>query len=248
MAHFLYFVEDMHAFSQSGLEAAGLSYAIGDGCTRSECRTGPSNVGGMVLTKSGRCGYYPEQQTWRRMRDKVWVGITNDSPPTEEETRRPKLLASFPVEMASGQSWQVPLAFEWYERDDRYAYEPSLPAYSELDDAGRWTRGAVRPEYARLWEIASFAWDVYFGGESPDGKELAASDARAMAAEVLAVNYRVGPWECSLLRLFDDPPRVAIDVLKACCGWPIVAEWLKKKAVNERSASGEISGKDGVAA
>ena len=61
--------------------------------------------------------------------------------------------------------------------------------------------------------IASFAWDIYFGGESPEARNLRRATPSPWRP-VLAVNYRVGPWECSLLRLFDDPPRVAIEVLQ----------------------------------
>lgn len=247
MAHFLYFVEEMHAFSLEAVEAAGLGYALSDGCSRSECRTGPGNVGGMVLTRGGRCGYFPESQVWRRMRQGVWVGMAKDAPPTEAELQRAKMLPSYPVEMANGQTWQVPLAYEWYDREP-YTYSPALPAFSELDESGRWVRGAVKPEYEKLWGIASFAWDIYFAGESPEGKELGASDARKMATDVLATNYRVSEWECALLRVFDDPPRVAVEVLKACCGWLLVSEWLKKKEIRERSASDGTSGSGGVAA
>ena len=97
-----------------------------------------------------------------------------------------------------------PAAYEWYERDDRYAYEPSLPAYSELDDAGRWTRGAVRPKYASPGR-SRVSRDIYSAASRPTARNSRRATPEPWRPKC-SQSITASVLECSLLRLFDDPP------------------------------------------
>ena len=251
MAHLLYFWEDRSTATRDDVTAAGLGYALGDGLSFGECRsTGPGGRGGICLCRTAeRFGYYPERQKWRAIpNDKglgLWVGYWLEAPPKPEELERPKLLPGFLVTLLDGGVYQIPAAYEWRETDERMLWSEALPAAAELDAKGEWIRGAVRPEYRRLWEIATGVWDVYYGGGNPTDRTITAQDARTLAAEVLAANYRLTKWEVSLLGLFDDPVAITIDVLKATIGQPTVEAWQKKR---NSVASGGVNGPGGEAA
>lgn len=252
MAHLLYFWEDRSTATRDDVTAAGLGYALGDGLSFGECRSiGPGGRGGICMCRTAeRFGYYPERQKWRAIpSDKglgLWCGYWLESPPKPEELERPKLLPGFPVTLLDGCLYQAPAAYEWRETDERMLWSESLPASAELNAKGEWARGPVRPEYRRLWEIATGVWDVYYGGGNPTDRTIAASDARTMAAEVLAVNYRLTKWEVALLGLFDDPPNIAIEILRATIGQPTVEAWMQKK--RNSVASVAVSGSDGESA
>ncbi len=252
MAHLLYFWEDRSTATRDDVTAAGLGYALGDGLSFGECRsTGPGGRGGICLCRTAeRFGFYPERQQWRKiLNDKglgLWVGYWLESPPAPEELERPKLLPGFPVTLLDGETYQIPAAYEWREHDDRLKWSESLPATADIDAKGEWSRGPVRPEYRRLWEIATNTFDVFYGGGNPADRTIAASDLRAVAAEVLAVNYRLTGIEVALLGLFDDPPNIARQILHATIGKPVIDAYLQKKtaAIVSAGCSGDAGASD----
>lgn len=269
MAHLLYFVEGAGTLNREHAARLGLGYALGDGLAQAAVNgKGPGGNPGVCACKSAeRMGYHPDRQTWLRIprigdqgkgrpATAVFVGVWNDSPPTPAELQRPKLLPGWPVKLLDGNEWVAATAYQWHEQDasedgaggpPRWSY--ALPAHAEIDSDGSWRRGRVHREYERLWAIAKAHFDILVGAadESPEvgDVELNAADTRDLAAEVLGVNYRVSKWECALLGLFDDPPILAAQVLRATVGLPAIEAWQKKRTL---AVVGGSSGSAGEAA
>lgn len=125
---------------------------------------------------------------------KFWITWMKDQKPGPAALRRRSIVEGVPVEMLDGNSWICPTI-------RKALCIPQLPCcYSRRN--GQVSR-AVVPEYRDLWE-ASGTWAAsYFSGQMPDADLFGAS------AQCLAVNYRLGDEELSILGLFDGDGMVA---------------------------------------
>lgn len=227
------------------LQASGLTHQLGPSLPkRMELRgsTPDGSIGVLCVLGGEQIGYYPDRQTWRRMRDGVWCGMWNDSPPTLDELAVVAPLAGHEVQMRDGRRWQVPIAREW--SSETSSYVPRVPAALDYDvDAQAWIRGAVEARFIRLWEVSGKRIDSLFGS----GESLTVAAATDWALDALAVNYRISHVEASMLRLFDDQGLAALEVLDACCDVPTMREWLQQQKKTD-PAAGELNLSDGVAA
>lgn len=225
---FLYFVENRNILSPATIAELGLDYAL-ESCSQAECRTGPSDTGGVVATTGDtRCGYFPDSQTWKRHGGipGVWFGwYASAKPPGPSQLARSEQLRGYDVVLGDGQLWQIPTA----RRFEEQGYVRTLPAKMRLDEHGAWVQGDVLPRYRKLWEFATKWFDFYFESAEQDVEiRVSFSVVCDWCAEALGCNYRVTRWEIDALGLLDQ--QNIYDVLDAVIDFPAFEAWQKKRA------------------
>lgn len=220
MAQFLYYLPSTRAadVAQGGvllpaaLERFGLRETLGD-VVRAErdaslfelAGRGPDGAGGLILVPratSGdlprRLGFYPAEQRWERWEPQrpdqspVWVGVEHGPPPGPADLQRTETIAGHEVLLADGQRWTVPIYRRPYQGAE----------FGELPRAVRWSpdqrlQVVTKPEYQRLWDRGGQIWDVCLSNQVGDDQ------IAEWSLEALAVNYRLGRPEISILGLLD---------------------------------------------
>lgn len=183
------------------LAAVGLADHAGN-ATPIKCEKGPGGLSGKLVgwisTAAGSTclDYRPDKQTWiesvpvdGRERGAYWVGIWNDSPPTESELRRPYTQSGEWVEFAASK-WKLPTVGSV----DRYA------AYND-DGSMRWV--PVR-EFAWLMDESEKLKEEYL--QSWGAKELAfqfnPTEFVDWLLRLLRVNYHMTPEVAAHLELW----------------------------------------------
>ena len=191
-----------------------------DDLTRCEITSaGPGGKPGMLLSAlpaktrepPRRLGYYANDKhvAWTsHRRGDVWVGVDAISPPTPADLLRHEPLGGHLV-MLEGRTWEVPVIRCPLGGSD-------LPRSLAYDDDERLI-ARIKAQYLPLWErtekIADSVW-----GDSP--KTFSTTECVEIALAALALNYRVGKIEQSVLAIVDD--RNVMDVLRAVIDWPKV--------------------------
>lgn len=205
---FLYFVGE--GGDRSAIDYADVSAVRG-------CSRGPGDQRGNVIAKAGlgdRIGYFKEKQVWRPIphtEKRIWVGMYEDSPPREEQLRRPLQLTYDELEL-QGQRWRIPIARSFVEVDDnQIAPVNRLSSYFAVNEDGEWTFGDVEEQFEPLWSVGFRYWDHLHGvlvnettsdeEQKVDVEPIDDFDLAEMAAVALQANYRLGPVECSMLKL-----------------------------------------------
>ena len=254
MAGFLYFLPSLRGITATTaatiLRERGLADAIdAPGPTRQS--THPDAGDGLVLAAEGHpddlVGIWPDRQTWRRLprpgapdAPPVWIGYTNDARPGPDDLARPEQLDGHLVTLADGRPWLVPKARRWVGIDGggSIQYATAVPRVSELDDAGAWQPGRIVDRFAPFWQIAA-DWLEHVGVAAAAAEEEAGEGETARlafdfdglheaAVSALAINYRIGPLEVSMLGLLTTATPAA--VLDAAADVPGYLQLLKKTA------------------
>lgn len=158
---------------------------------------GPDGEGGTLFgwqaPGRSRLHYKASEQTWipaapkgDLLAGRYWVGVWNDSPPTEGDLRRPYRYGGkeFPL---AGQSWLLP-------------YPKELPHDLRFADDGTW-KFVVQRRYHDYY-VRCLGWIEQAGSES--GCRFTVEDAIWVAVEALSINYRLTPELISHMRLLDD--------------------------------------------
>lgn len=192
---------------QQKLRAAGIAESLVDvrrigGLARCEVRSGPNGQAGLVvaplLASDGEppelLGFHSERQTWVDPfeQGKVWIGWANDAPPTPDDLRRttPLALPGYEVELADGQTWQVPVI----SSQERLG---ALHQKLTIDGQGK-ARAAVAARHQSLWEESAEIADAYFIAGRIDW-----ALAGTFCVRCLGLNYRVGVAEQNALGIFE---------------------------------------------
>ncbi len=219
----LYYVpETDHSSIGDAIESAGLTHIVQVRSGRMVdadaqlCHGGPDGKSGMIVnprtmphgeTQDGL--YRPDSQTWEcEPSGRYWLGTSNTFPPQPCDLERPKMISGDSVTLGDGNSWVVPQAVQWPEKATRF------PAVLRLRD-GRWQRDPVA-RYRGLCELAEILL-----GEIADDGTVKRDDSWLIeqCAEILGVNYRIGPIECSVLGLFTTGDVGSIgDIIRAFTG------------------------------
>ena len=181
---------------------------------------GPNRSSGVLIAAKPsnwpdvhRVGYYPEEQSWRDCGD-FWLGYVGSCKPGPESLQRETLITGYDYELGDEQIWLAPII--------RYpAGSGNLPMTMEVDRQGQFVQSVVS-SYAWAWELACKIWDTYFIGDG-----VTREDVFRFAVKILAVNYRVGPHECSALGLFNST--TAPLVLKAAIAEPMIREMMEQE-------------------
>ena len=204
--------------SRSLLESRGLANVFADVTTADAVVNeltgpGPGKQTGLVLTYrdadgqvDGRMGYYAAQQEWQSFLDgKLWIGIDTANPPTPEQLRRKRQHRGYPIELADGDQWQIPII----RRPDGSSL---LPTDMYVDDAGE-LQQPLKRQYLTYWEESAEVADWFFsenGSGSFGGESFSAKKALSLAVRALSLNYRFGDREQAVLRILDSETYIAV--------------------------------------
>jgi len=254
----LYFVPvPQQGAAEAELRAAGAAHAVDGGANYAQETAGPAGPGYLVGRDAASLLYDPDRQTWEKAPVLVegyagpgyWVGFDTASPPGPADLAREKQLDGHWVELGDRHRWLVPVA-------RMRSGVANVPRRVRLGAGGEKTLTIV-PAYEALWAEACAFWGEWIAALDPDvpaageftwvGRSKAGAVATRLdrcfdlTCTALAVNYRVGPPEISLLGLVDSEN--AADAPLALCDWPSV-EALAKKA----GASGAESTSPGAGA
>jgi hypothetical protein len=198
MAGFLYYFPDapkpLTSRETAGhITECGLEPIFRDGSwPRVEVNAGPDNMKGQIVAidpgpkgKAPACGYYPNDQEWREVKrvgySTYWIGWMRDARPGPDDLARPRQLRGWPVRLADGNQWMVPVVYPSERATLPVGFHPNGDGQVHL-----MATGDIQIEEAeRFYEIAI-----------GDGQYMM-SEAFVFCTKVLAINYRVGLYECS---------------------------------------------------
>jgi hypothetical protein len=268
------------------IAALGLAHAVAEPWSLRGVSAGPDGSPGSIACfgrdSAGDIGYWPDKQTWRplavveeasclfsgtKRQDaastlRPWIGLLRDCRPCPAELARPEQLAGEWVRLFDGADWLCPIARGWIEEEGELRWLHRLPAPLELDDAGKWTRGATPARFAALWDLA-LRWDeardaaILASVEAascrfPDKRQDASStvvfefdDLVDSAVVCLAQNYRIGRTEAAMLGILT--PALARAVLDVLTDYGTRLDWLQKKTADTSPipAGGALNGSAG---
>lgn len=225
MSSFLYFLSNRDAgLSPEEIKAAGLGYALAGPVHQQHLTgNGPGGVGGTLLASADHCDasrvrYVPAEQEWIETAN-GWLGRWKADTIGPRDLLQPKPLDGHFVELADGNRWLCPVARTHGIEGSAIRWYHALPQTVAIGPDRKWKPGDVVPRYRRLWALNEAWWDVqlavaYRSAGIGDTITFDFEGLYSSAAECLAVNYRLGPDEISLLGLFDsDSARKILDAL-----------------------------------
>lgn len=245
MSSLLYFVPDKKAgLSANEIREIGLDYALDGPVHQQTVSDGPGGVG-VVLADArhcdpGRVRYVADEQEWLKI-PAGWLGRWKGETMEPSDLIRAKPLDGHFVELADGRQWLCPVARTHVIQQDKVRWEHALPVCVGMDENRRWSPGEVVPQYRRLWEISLAWWDAKMSATAPDAEvgdtiRMDFEGIHTIAAECLAVNYRLGSDEISLLGLFDtDSARKILDALIDLPTVIALGEELEKKTASRQA-------------
>jgi hypothetical protein len=189
-------------------------------------------------------GYYPDRQTWKKAPgNSWWVGIDRNNPPKPEDLGRDESLPGHLVTLGDQAKWVVPIIRGLSDEGGNLAWSREVPTVSRLNEDGKWIEGDMLPEFEHLWQVALDWFELanLRGTDEINERFGNMGNGHDYAAEALGVNYRIGPAEASILRLFT--PQIVAKVLNAISDMPTYFEWIKKKLAagnaDESSSDGQ---------
>ena len=170
--------------------------------------------------------YAPEEQTWRKAPPPpggapgaLWVGMWNDARPGPEDLARPDLIDGHAVALGDNGRWRVPLARV-------FPAGTALPEKLILGADG--LEREVRPEFVALSKATEEIWEAFLASLAGDGAgKMPYERLWRVAADALAVNYRIGTAGCNLLALFDTGN--LLRVARALADVPTFETWLREE-------------------
>lgn len=207
MRRFLYFLPGLPGANAGMLAERGLlnrftssGSSLLEHCITA-CPEGPAGGGCIVALGQRPAAYEPGSQRWIEG-EKCWVGI-EDAPPRPDDLVREVIISGAPMQLGDGEFWTAPIIRRW----NGAWFVPNVPqAMGKVTKDGRTgVEFRIRPEYAGVDEIAGRMFELFLAGSAVSIDQLLQD-----ASELLAVNYRIGPEEASLLGLFDEKNAVAV--------------------------------------
>lgn len=216
-----YFVKGASVVSDAEIRRLGLPL-------ESSCNRYPATMeasGGVLLYHGDDVPPRMDAVGWRNMKEitgdelhaDVFLGFVEGKKPGPADLLRRKTLAGNGLKLADGNTYQIPVALAY---TDDGAPVQLLPGAISMQ-GGRWMK-VLHDEYRALTiqSISLVASLTETGGMGFDPD---------FAVKVLALNYRIGPAEVSVLGLFDYPD-TPIEIVKAFCDVKGFLEVAKKKA------------------
>lgn len=222
MAGLLYYVPDRRAIGIDVVKELGLGYAMDRGGPQhAGMQPGPDTGSGVVFSFADPDGKSPSLHaaggaTWEQVPGSpVWIGFDPEDPPRPDDLARAEQRDGHAVRLGDGNDWLVPVA---------RAVDGTSPLPRRLRwDGETWAPGDVLQQYTDLFGEACRIWDTVIAGDA-DSRTLSVECGIAVMA--LAINYRLGPAEVSLLGLFDTVNEA--EIVLALIDWPAVLAFKKK--------------------
>ena len=244
---FLYFIPEhpRGVVTRADMEAAGLGHALGEGDpdSRKVTAAGPGGAPGFVVAVQPPADapadcrvdtlYEPAKQVWRKgPGGKYFVGHYKARRPAPASLRRPKLIDGELTRFRDDREWLIPVARSIVRGS-------TLPKEMVLgEDLQTWEHREL-PEFLSLCADAEKVFGVIAGAAPDEGGDVTwamdRSEAMRICVSALAVNYRVGPLEVSMLGLTDGD---VWQVLRAVCDVPMVERVLADRQKKSGAASG----------
>jgi len=214
---FLYFMPGLKPgeLTDARIDASGLRTALRD-ClaprdlsgsgvlAQGALAAGPSGQSGLLLAAHWPDGqafaYLPEEQQWLCC-GPFWLGWSRTQPPTPVQLARPLMVSGQTLGLGDGHEWTAPTI--------RFlSGETALPSSwgQEIGPGGTPRfRSEVLPEYDWAWRLTGTIWDAFLQSDPIPYQRML-----EWCSALLSVNYRIGPWECTALRLITSQNAVQI--------------------------------------
>lgn len=198
MGQFIYFAERV---TKAKPEDIGLGYAFDAKPTTSPVEGGPGGVPGLLIAaKAEAIRYLPDEQVWEQINESLHVGYEKSDKPTPADLERREQLGGKRLKMADGNEWMVPRLRLWA---GEFGWVTALPSRMKRK-GGEWVAGDVLPEHAESESLGTKLLDRMIEAHEQSGLPdatvgMSYADAADYVSRVLAINYRVGPDELSLL-------------------------------------------------
>lgn len=236
MAGFLYFrPHETKPVTVPDLVALGLGYAFTRGVHHGLCQGDtPTRSIGCVFADPERMGDRAVKmdrpnQAWRKLpKSDLWCGYWKDAPPTPADLARAQQLPGYPVKLAGGREWLIPLVRLFDQPAGKTV--SNLPCAIECDDDGNWHRASTIDQYAHLWEATTPIAEAMLAqyapreGEQPTAVDVADKDIFHAIVTLLQANYVVGPGELSLMAALTSEASTHAAVM-AACDWVTFLAW-----------------------
>lgn len=195
MNHFLYFLPGEN--SPGGvIEKYGLQYAFdAEKAPNTIESVGPDGKRGLLVSyaEPDELKYESEKQIWIPF-GHLYVGAARDAMPTAEDIQRLQQVNGYMIPLADGYTWHVPLARELPKQitfnTDGAVVQSPMERYADL------CRDAERVFY-------HIKRDLGYLEEGDPNEHIQIDEAAHIVINILAVNYRLGKPEATLLKLLD---------------------------------------------
>ncbi len=182
---------------------------------------GPDKLSGCIVAAmpaGGLEGPPPgmrDGQSWTRVADgNYWIGFDQDAPPAPDELQREYVVTGPEHELGDGRIWTCPIV-------RRQGVQNALPSRWGVDPTTGEYASTMLPRYSAAWAAAGKILNAQFGGE------LSRQGALDLCVQMLAINYRIGVHEVSLLGLLDDTNWKLI--WRAATDADFLDEWLESQ-------------------
>jgi hypothetical protein len=210
-----YYLPNKGTMNADGAIALGLGYAMnGSSCMNTGMSPGPDGNNGVIFTFDEKSFQGCAGFQWQQLSSGVWVGFGEKPGPDQlaRKTQRPGYL----IELGDENQWQIPIAI---------MENGATPFARKLKwDGAEWKQGDIDDRFREIYSHAGRILEILNGD---DDEALTFAETAEIATAALALNYRVGPDEISMLGLFDTEKVNLISF--ALVDWP---ERIGKKKAN----------------
>lgn len=163
-----------------------------------------------------RMGIYPDHQKWHDCGD-YQVGFDLEHPPTPQGLLRPRVVSGYDHQLGDENWWTCPV-IRWPGNIPNLPQSWSM-TNGQLDET-------ILPEFVEPWEMSAEIFDIFSGL-----REIEKREAFQYATKCLALNYRLGPVEVSMLGLLTSDNYW--HVVKASIDGEAIEEYLSSKGGKE---------------
>ena len=193
---------------------------------------GPGDATGVLLTvfpvgkPPPRLSYSPDRQQWQLVQrtPELWLGVDSEYVTVPADLARVRQVPGTLVHLADGTQWLVPIV----RSDPVVTGRMTCLPQDIYHDADGQVVAALKPAFHDLWRLSGEVWDLCFGGQ-----EMPWEMVLNHCLRFLGVNYRVGRFENSVLRLIDtsemDGRPIWLNILRAVLDIPFMEQVLEKK-------------------
>lgn len=237
MAGFLYYISGISTVNRKKMIEYGLAHALEEAGEPlfASISPGPDKGAGVVFSVGSSKGAQATPNmassfTWTKSPDaEHWIGYDKNSPPCPKDLERKEVIEGYQIKLADGNKWHIPIA-------RKIDGDTSFPRILKQTKEG-WEPQAVISKYRSLFDEACRVWDQYantmdnldVGDESDE--PLTITVVCDLSVKALSCNYRISPFEVSVLELLDT--QIEGKVLKAVIDIFTIEEYVKKNGESD---------------